>query len=305
MAMIKRLLKEYEYELKAASGLSKHSVAAYLNDARDYVAYLTETKGLQDVKDISTHDVQNYFMTLRKKHYATATFSRKRSAIKRFHQFLVDERLVDENIMMDLPKQRRKKALPTVLSMAECEALLSVYDRLDSPLKYRNQAMLELLYGSGLRISELVELTLDQVYVQRGLIRVLGKGQKERLLPLGQEAQKALRDYLAQGRMLLLKTPTDAVFLNRFGGRISRVGFFKIIKELALEAGLTKNVSPHTLRHSFASHLLERGVDLRYVQELLGHRDVSTTEIYTHINNQQIQQVFDAYHPLKGRDTDE
>lgn len=303
--MIKRLLKEYEYELKAASGLSKHSIAAYLKDAHDYVVYLIDIKGYDDVKHIQTKDVQNYFMTLRKKHYAAATFSRKRSAIKRFHQFLVDERLVDDNIFMDLPKQRRKQHLPTVLSIEECERLLSVYSEFDTPLKKRNQAMLEMLYGSGLRISELIGLTLDQVYVQRGLIRVLGKGQKERMLPLGSEAQKALRDYLADGRMTLLKTPTDAVFLNRFGKPISRVGFFKIIKELAQEAGIDKNVSPHTLRHSFATHLLERGVGLRYVQELLGHRDVSTTEIYTHVTHQQLQHVFDTYHPLKRSEEDD
>jgi len=303
--MIKRLLKEYEYELKAASGLSKHSIAAYLKDAHDYVAYLTDVKGYDEVKNIQTKDVQNYFMTLRKKHYTSSTFSRKRSAIKRFHQFLVDERLVDDNILMDLPKQRRKKTLPTVLSLEECERLLSVYSDFDTPLKRRNQAMLEMLYGSGLRISELIGLTLDQVYVQRGLVRVLGKGQKERMLPLGAEAQKALRDYLAEGRMTLLKTPTDAVFLNRFGKPISRVGFFKIVKELAQQAGIDKTVSPHTLRHSFATHLLERGVDLRYVQELLGHRDVSTTEIYTHVSNQQLQHVFDTYHPLKGSEEDD
>ena len=302
--MIKRLLKEYEYELKASSGLSKHSVAAYLNDTADYVRYLIDVKGITDVNDIRSLDVQNYFMTLRKKHYANSTFSRKRSAIKRFHQFLLDERLVQENIMMDLPKQRRKKSLPSVLSMAECEALLSVYDRLDTPLKLRNQAMLELLYGSGLRISELVGLTLDQVYVQRGVIRVLGKGQKERLLPMGEEAQRALRRYLSDGRLALLKSSHDAVFINRFGKPISRVGFFKIIKELAQDAGIEKNVSPHTLRHSFASHLLERGVDLRYVQELLGHSDVSTTEIYTHISNQQLKAVFDRFHPLRGEDNE-
>ena len=298
--MLNQAVKEFEYEIKMASGLAQNSITSYLRDVRDYVRYLQQVRGIDHLDNVSAQDIQNYFMTLRKKHYAQSSMARKRSAIRRFHQFLVDERMSQANPLVEMPKMRRKKPLPKVLSMAECETLLNVYKVIDTPLKWRNQAMLEMLYGSGLRISELTELRLDQVFVQRGLIHVQGKGGKTRVLPLGETAQAALRDYLAKGRQALLKTPTEYVFLNRFGKAISRVGFFKVIRELAQQAGLSQEVSPHMLRHSFASHLLSRGVDLRYVQELLGHSDISTTEIYTHVDLEDLKALFDQYHPLKG-----
>lgn len=303
--MLDQAVKEFEYEIKMASGLAQNSVTSYIRDVRDYVRYLKQVRGIDHVDRVSTHDIQNYFMTLRKKHYAPSSMARKRSAIRRFHQFLVEERLSQVNPLVEMPKMRRRKPLPKVLSMAECETLLAVYKVLDTPLKLRNQAMLEMLYGSGLRITELTELRLEQVFVQRGLIHVQGKGGKTRVLPLGEAAKQALRAYLAQGRQNLLNVPTDYVFLNRFGKKISRVGFFKIIKELAEQAGLTQSVSPHMLRHSFATHLLSRGVDLRYVQELLGHSDISTTEIYTHVDLEDLKAMFDEHHPLKGVKTHE
>lgn len=300
MMMLDQAVKEFEYEVKMGSGLAQNSIVSYIRDVRDYVTYLKHVRGIDHFDYVTTKDIQNYFMTLRKKHYAHSSMARKRSAIRRFHQFLVDERMSQANPLVEMPKMRRKKPLPKVLSMAECERLLSVYTVLDTPLKLRNQAMLEMLYGSGLRISELTELRLEQVFVQRGLIHVQGKGGKTRVLPLGEEAKQALRDYLAKARQELLTLPTDYVFLNRFGKGMSRVGFFKIIRDLAIEAGLSQKVSPHMLRHSFASHLLSRGVDLRYVQELLGHSDISTTEIYTHVDLEDLKAMFDQHHPLKG-----
>ncbi len=297
--MLKQLLKEYEYELKASSQLSKQSQSAYLSDLKQYVEYL-ENKDLKRPETITKDTLKQYMMVLRKRHSSPSTVSRKLSALKRFHQFMVDEKILEDNVVLKLPRPKQKKKLPSVLNIKEMERLLdTVVD--DSPLSQRNAAMLELLYGSGLRISELIDLNTNDLHVNENLIHVHGKGGKTRIVPISAMAEKALKRYLESGRLALKKMPTPTVFLNRFGKPISRVGFFKILKDLALKADIHKNVSPHTLRHSFASHLLEAGVDLRYVQEMLGHENVSTTELYTHINKKQLIAVYDQYHPHAQR----
>lgn len=296
--MITRLLKEFEYDLKASSGLSANTLKAYLKDVYDYVTYITTVRGLDDPKAIARKDIQSYLMTLRKHHYRAATVSRKLSSISQFHHYLWKEKLVEKNIVKQMPKPKQKKALPVVLTLPEITALLATTEG-PSALSKRNKAMLELLYGSGLRISEVTELTTSQLHLTEGVVHVIGKGHKERVVPLSAYAIEALRAYLEKDRLTLSKAPSPMVFLNRFGKPLSRVGFFKVLKDLARQAGIHKTVSPHTLRHSFATHLLERGVDLRTVQEMLGHQDVSTTEIYTHINKAHLKTMYDRYHPTK------
>ncbi len=292
---MRQLLKEYEYELKASHRLSKNTLKAYLNDLSDYVDYLGR-KGLKAPADIDERTIKQYLQTLRKRHTSASTVSRKLSAIKSFHGFLLGERLVKMNVVENIKRPKQEKRLPDVLTLAELEAILE-HTEGEEPLDQRNRAMVELLYGSGLRISELLELRTEDLHINQGVINVFGKGGKERIVPIGSAAAAALKKYLEAGRLKLSKTPTPYVFLNRNGNRISRVGFYKVLRSLAEAAGIEKPVSPHTLRHSFASHLLEAGVDLRYVQEMLGHADVSTTELYTHINKKQLIAVYDRYHP--------
>ncbi|MGM0435984.1 MAG: site-specific tyrosine recombinase XerD [Bacillota bacterium] len=293
--MLKQLLKEYEYELKSTSRLSRHSLDAYLGDVRGYVQYLLERE-IKNPASITKQTVNRYIMTLRKKKRAPSTVSRKLSAIKAFHQFMLDEKLVDDNVILTVHRPKKEAHLPEILTIEEMDRLIEA-SRGETPLEIRNLAMLEMLYGSGVRISELTNLHTDDLHINEGFVNVTGKGNKERIVPIGSSAQKALKAYLEYGRLKLSKTPTPYVFLNSRGGVISRVGFFKILKRLAEKAGIEKTVSPHTLRHSFASHMLEAGVDLRFVQEMLGHTDVSTTEIYTHINKQHLIAVYDKFHP--------
>lgn len=296
--MMKTLLKEFEYDLKAAFGLSSHTLKAYLKDCADYVTYLQDVRGIDDPTEITRKDVTNYVMTLRKKHYQASTLSRKLSSMNRFHDYLVKEKILSENIITRIAKPKKKSHLPTVLSMDDITAILAQTDG-EAPLSQRNKAMVEMLYGSGLRVSELCELTTNQLHLNDARVDVIGKGQKRRVVPLSAYAISALQTYLEHGRLKLAKAPSAYVFLNRHGMPISRVGFFKVLKDLALKANITHTVSPHTLRHSFATHLLERGVDLRYVQEMLGHVDVSTTEIYTHLSSTHLKAIYDQYHPTK------
>lgn len=296
--MMKTLLKEFEYDLRASSGLSLNTLKAYLKDCADYVTYLSDVRGIKDPELITRKDVTNYVMTLRKKHYQASTLSRKLSSLNQFHAYLVREKILKENIITRIPKPKKKAHLPVVLSMDEITAMIDQTEG-DAPLSQRNKAMIELLYGSGLRVSELCELTTNQLHLNESRVDVIGKGQKRRVVPLSAYAIRALKLYLESGRLKLAKAPSAYVFLNRHGHPISRVGFFKVLKDLALKAGVSHTVSPHTLRHSFATHLLERGVDLRYVQEMLGHVDVSTTEIYTHLSSQHLKAIYDQYHPTK------
>jgi integrase/recombinase XerD len=276
--------------------LSKNSIDAYMRDLKQYINYL-EFKGIDDANQITQAIIKSYLMTLRKKHRSASTVSRKLSAMKKFHQFLLEEKLVKDNVILLVNRPKKTKRLPEVLSIEEIEALIEITQKEDSYLNKRNLAMIELLYGSGLRISELLDLKVNDLHVNMGFINVIGKGNKERIVPIGSEAAKALKTYLESARLYLSKTPTPTVFLNRFGKKMSRVGFYKILKALAIQANISKDVSPHTLRHSFATHLIEEGVDLRFVQEMLGHSDVSTTEIYTHISKKQLIAVYDQYHP--------
>lgn len=268
---------------------------AYLHD----VGLLDEFLGEKKLENVEISDLQDFAKYLQKDQEVKATSqARILSGVRAFYRFLVLEGTLETNPaqLIDTPKLARK--LPTVLSVPEVEAIINAVD-LSLPEGHRNRAMIEVLYSCGLRVSELITLQLSCLFFDEGYIRVIGKGNKERIVPIGSTAQKAIRLYVEGYRMSLKikKGDADIVFLNRRGGRLSRVMVFHIVKELAEKAGITKEISPHTFRHSFATHLVEGGADLRAVQEMLGHESITTTEIYTHLDREYVQSTIALHHP--------
>ena len=247
--------------------------------------------------EIQLKHVQSFISSLSRHNIKPSSQSRKISAIKSFHKFLMKEKYVTSNVAatVDLPKQVKK--LPTVLSIKEVDMLLDTLNT-ETPLETRNKAMIELAYASGLRVSELVGLKLSDLHLDAGFVQIHGKGNKERLVPVGEIAIDSLNFYLENARSQLIKKHTDCVFINgRDGNQMTRQAFFLIIKDKVKQAGIKKEISPHKLRHSFASHLLKNGVDLRLIQELLGHEDISTTERYTHLQNEDMIKTYEHAHP--------
>lgn len=294
--MLNGLLKEYEYYLKITKGLSHNSIISYITDLKEYIEFLEKNYNVKDPESITKQDIRNFIARLKRKQNTASSVSRKISAIRSFHKYLLLEKIVTKNEAVGVNLPKKDQRLPVVLSVEEVEMLMKA-SLGEKPLELRNRAMIELLYGSGLRITELIELRLSDLHLNMGFINITGKGNKERIVPIGEEGQFRLKRYLDHGRAKLKKVSGDIVFVNHHGETISRVGFYKTLKLLAQNAGITKTVSPHTLRHSFASHLLENGVDLRMVQELLGHEDISTTQIYTHITKKQLKSVYEEFHP--------
>ncbi|CCV65909.1 MAG: site-specific tyrosine recombinase XerD [Paracholeplasma sp.] len=293
---MKYVINDYGYYLKREKGLSENTLSAYLRDLEQYRLFLEKYHNITKVHKIEKKHIEAYLRTLKRKNLSSKSMSRKLTSIKGFHQFLVIEKETDDNVSLTIEMPKVEKSLPEVLSI---EDVVKIINQLkgDDPLTLRNIALLELIYGSGLRVSELLNLQIADVHLTAGYVRVTGKGNKEREVPLGDISIIALRKYLSNGRQLLVKMKTADLFLNVNGKKLSRQGFFKILKKIAQEAGVTKEVSPHTLRHSFATHLLEAGVDLRTLQELLGHEDISTTQIYTHISQKHIKDAYLSSHP--------
>lgn len=301
--MLKRLLKEFEYYLRITKGLSPNTIKSYITDLDEYVFFLTKNYAIKDPNTISKQHIRNFIGRLKRKHNTNSSISRKVSAIRSFHKYLLLEKVVDSNVATGISLPKKEKKLPITLSVDEVEALILASEGFE-PLELRNKAMLELLYGCGLRVSELIALRLGDLHLNMGFINVTGKGNKERIVPIGEEAQHAMKRYLEEGRVQLKKVPGDIVFVNVRGNELSRVGLYKTLKKLAFKAGIMKEISPHTLRHSYASHLLENGVNLRTVQELLGHEDISTTQIYTHISKKQLSDVYNEFHPRAHNEED-
>lgn len=278
-------------------GLSKNTCDNYLKDNKDYLKYLMKYRNVSDPKDISANDIRSYLVTLKRKNLTSSSISRKLSSIKSFHSFLVKFHYSNQNVAKTITNPKKEKKLPTVLSLEEVDALLATFNE-STPLELRNKTMVELTYSCGLRVSELINLKLSSIHLQMGIIDVVGKGTKERIVPIGNKASELIKRYLEFGRPKLASPRiNDYLFLNHNGEQMTRQMFFIIIRDKAKEANITKAISPHKLRHSFATHLLERGLDLRLIQELLGHSDISTTEIYTHINSAKIKDVFENSHP--------
>lgn len=293
--MKKSPVERFRQYLILEKSLSAKTAEAYLHD----VGLLDEFLGEKKLENVEVADLQDFAKYLQKDQEVKATSqARILSGVRAFYRFLVLEGTLETNPaqLIDTPKLARK--LPTVLSVPEVEAIINAVD-LSLPEGHRNRAMIEVLYSCGLRVSELIDLQLSCLFFDEGYIRVIGKGNKERIVPIGSTAQKAIRLYVEGYRMSLKikKGDADIVFLNRRGGRLSRVMVFHIVKELAEKAGITKEISPHTFRHSFATHLVEGGADLRAVQEMLGHESITTTEIYTHLDREYVQSTIALHHP--------
>lgn len=297
-------LKEYHYYLISELHLSSNTWQSYESDVKKYINFVVKNYKINEPDEIQVSHLKSYIESLHRKKIEPSSQSRKLSAIKSFHKFLIKEKYVKFNITdsIDLPKQVKK--LPTVLSIEEVDKLLNTLNT-DTPLETRNKAMIELAYASGLRVSELVDLKLSDLHLDAGFVQVHGKGNKERIVPVGEIAIDSLNYYLENARMQLIKKHNDFVFINgRDGNQMTRQAFFLLIKDKVKQAGINKEISPHKLRHSFASHLLKNGVDLRLIQELLGHEDISTTERYTHIQNDDMIKTYEHAHPRarKARD---
>ncbi len=293
--MKKSPVERFRQYLILEKSLSAKTAEAYLHD----VGLLDKFLGEKKLENVEVADLQDFAKYLQKDQEVKATSqARILSGVRAFYRFLVLEGTLETNPaqLIDTPKLARK--LPTVLSVPEVEAIINAVD-LSLPEGHRNRAMIEVLYSCGLRVSELITLQLSCLFFDEGYIRVIGKGNKERIVPIGSTAQKAIRLYVEGYRMSLKikKGDADIVFLNRRGGRLSRVMVFHIVKELAEKAGITKEISPHTFRHSFATHLVEGGADLRAVQEMLGHESITTTEIYTHLDRVYVQSTIALHHP--------
>lgn len=284
------MIKEYLDYVLIEKKLSVNTYKSYKNDLDKYVAFLDGKK----FSNIKREDVVRFIEKMRNDNLSSKTINHTIGVIKNFHSYFsmhYDYKNVVENIGM----LNSVKTLPKTLSVDEVSRLLDI--SLNNGYDYRNKAMLELLYSSGLRISELLNLTLNDIDFTNDIVRVYGKGSKERIVPLGDYAISALKKYISEYRNSLIKYPTDILFLNNHGNIMSRSGFFKIINRIAIENGIEKEISPHVLRHSFATHLLEGGADLRSIQELLGHENMSTTSIYTHLRSDLLKKSYDEYHP--------
>ncbi len=276
-------------------GLAQNSLEAYQRDLFCYTAYLT-ARGMQ-VSTLDRTEVPRYLLTLREAGLSPRSVARHLSVIRQFHRFLVRENHAREDPTSHLESPRPWRRLPTVLSSDEVDRLIAP-DRPTTPRGLRDRAMLEVLYASGLRVSELVGLRLADLDLAGGILRVLGKGNKERLVPLGDAAVDCLRAYLVAGRPKLERRHVSPhLFLGRHGRGLTRQMFWQLLRRYVQAAGITKPVTPHTLRHSFATHLLERGADLRSVQVMLGHADINTTQIYTHLTRAHLKAIYDKHHP--------
>jgi len=293
---MKNLVDEFIHYLAVERGLAENTLDSYYRDLANYLDFLAKEKITEMSKTTKTH-VMAYLLFLQKNGRATATISRHLAAMKSFYHFLLRERRMDKDPTANLESPKLEKKLPRVLSVDEVELLLK-QPKVIEPTGLRDKAMLELLYATGIRVTELITLDLDHVNLEVGYIRCFGKGSKERIVPLGSVARKFVGEYLQRGRVKLIKVKAEqALFVNHHGRRLTRQGFWKIIKKYAREAGIAKDITPHTLRHSFATHLLENGADLRSVQEMLGHADITTTQIYTHLTKGRLKEVYAKTHP--------
>jgi integrase/recombinase XerD len=278
-------------------GLSPNTRDAYQNDIRRYLLHLQQIQ-IERIADSRPEHLRLLFKQMHALGMEASSMARSLSSLRIFYRFLLDENLLSHDPTHPIQVPKRGRKLPTVLTVNEVELLLA-QPELNSTGGLRDRALLELLYATGIRVSESVNLTRSDLSLEEEYIRVLGKGRKERLVPLGDEAAGWMGKYLAEGRPILARKGggKDVVFLNMRGNPLTRVAVWKRLKMYALNAGIQKNVSPHTLRHTFATHLLEGGADLRSVQEMLGHSDISTTQIYTHLDREYLREIIHSFHP--------
>lgn len=286
------MFRRYEYYLKIECAMSPNTVASYISDLTAFFSAVGK-----DPKDVVPEDIISYFAE------TTALSKRSQarvlSSLHSFYKWMIMEGEMTDNPSDAIEAPKLGKYLPAVLSVEEVDRLIAAVD-LDSAFGKRDRAMLETLYGLGLRVSELISLRISSIWTEQGFVSVIGKGDKQRLVPLGGMARDAIRDYLEVRGPAADRESSDILFLNRFGRALTRIAVFKMIKAYAVKAGISKEISPHTLRHSFATHLIENGADLRAVQEMLGHESILTTEIYTHIDSSTWQRNILEHFPSRG-----
>lgn len=293
---MKEELNDYLHYLTIERGLSLNTRKSYERDLAQYLHFLEEKK-ITVWQEVDRFIVISYLEKMHDEKKAPATITRMITSLRKFHQFLRQERITDHDPMQYIDTPKKAQKLPNTLSLKEVERLIEAPDTTKN-LGIRDRAILEVMYATGMRVSELIGLKLSDLHLSLGLVQTIGKGDKERIIPLGDYAIQWLERYLDEVRPLLVKDATEIhVFVNNHGSGLSRQGIWKNLKQLVREAGITKEVTPHTLRHSFATHLLENGADLRTVQELLGHADISTTQIYTHITKKRMTDVYKQHFP--------
>jgi integrase/recombinase XerD len=296
-------IQEFLDYLSAEKGSSANTIAAYQNDLtqfHDFLSQSGDTDGELIWGAVTRDQLISYILSLKEREYASATVARKVAAVKSFCHFLLRTGVIEDDPTEDLDSPRVKKRLPRTLTFEEVEALLRLPAQSSATAKgLRDTALLEVLYATGMRVSEVASLTLDDLDLEGRKIRCVGKGDKERVMPLYDEAIKAVRAYLERGRAAFLgdERGERTLFLNPRGERLTRQGLWLIIKNYARELGLEDKVTPHTLRHSFATHMLDGGAGLREVQQLLGHANISTTQVYTHVSREHLREVYDEAHP--------
>ncbi len=293
---------QFAFYLETEKHLSSNTISSYLNDLKDYGMFLKKYEKIDFISEVTETHLNKYILSLKRKDLAKKSIQRKITALKSFHKFVLDEGLSMENPTKLITNVKLDKKIPEVLTVEEVSKMIDSIDT-SEPIGIRNKAILEVLYGSGLRVSELTGLKLINIHMNAKYISVIGKGDKERIVPMGDEEIVSLRNYIENARPILSKNKnTNILFLNYQSNELSRQSVFKLIKETALKNNIQKSISPHTLRHSCATHLLQNGVDLRIVQEFLGHEDISTTEIYTHIDKSRLKEIYKNTHPLANKE---
>ncbi len=295
--MLDQAVDEYMVYLTVERGVSRNTIEAYSNDVRKLAEYLSKDEELTSWNKVDQYHVRGYLAHMQQEHVTNTTRARNVAAMKSFFRFLYIEKYTDINLAESLDSPRKEKVLPKYLTIEEVDRLMAAPD-ISTTNGCRDKAMLELLYASGLRVTELISLRINDISFEMAYVRCLGKGAKERVIPLGKYALDALERYIEVCRPTVMNNwQSDTLFLNKSGKGLTRQGFWKIIKKYGQEANIKADLTPHVLRHSFATHLLSNGADLRAIQEMLGHADIATTQIYTHLLGEQMLDVYQEAHP--------
>ena len=291
-------LKDFMHFLVVEKGLATNTIMSYERDLKSYLQYLKNVESIHSLNEVQRVHIVHFLRFLKEQGKSSKTLARHIASIRSFHQFLLRDKAVEQDPSVLIETPRLERNLPKVLNLQEVEKLLDS-PKINNHYGLRDKAMLELLYATGIRVSELIGLDMDNIHLNMGFIRCIGKGNKERIIPIGRTAVDAIKLYLENGRAHFAssKHRDEALFLNHQGKRLTRQGFWKILKKLTKEAGIEKELTPHTLRHSFATHLIENGADLRAVQEMLGHADISTTQIYTHVTKTRLKDEYTKFFP--------
>ena len=291
-AFIHKFILFLKFDLR----LSVNTVSAYENDLKNYIQFLSHNKNIRNINKIKFEHIREYIVFITKEGYKPSSVNRNISAIKKFHVFLLDNELTSDNPSELLESQKNRRNFPDTLSVNEIEEIFNVVN-IDSLIGLRDLSILTLLYSTGMRVSELINLELSNIFLKEEYVKIMGKGKKERIVPMGLRAKKSLISYLNKNQDIGKINNQGYVFLSYRSKKLTRMSIFNIIKKHCLLADIKKTVSPHTFRHSFATHMLEGGADLRIVQELLGHENISTTEIYTHLDRTYLKEVHKLCHP--------